>query len=422
MGKLAAILAALFLLAAWCMPASAHFMTGANIRVVHLATDRDGLIAFARISFALVVADGLGPQREDGTFLPAPYTTNRLIDGAAVHFVDPDAIRADPQGLAHLVADGHVLRDQNGVALAPEVLAVRLQLRGRVPPFNTLDEARAALDGPVYPDFDGAVEVSSALVDVALRYPDAGTPSLLTLEGRLLPGTLAPDATVNLIVLHDPGGASWSQQRDGLLERPVTVYEAPLRASLRFAAQGALHILEGLDHIFFVLCLVAGAGRLGGLAWRVTGFTLGHSVSLTAGYFGVGLADPWFVPAVEIGIALTIVYAGVAAMRPMQHGVGTFVVTAALGVLHGFGFSSALADLAPADAPGAAVRLAAFNVGVEGGQLAVVAVVWTALAWIGRRSADRRRRAARALATGAVWIGSVWTIERIGPLADTLWG
>ena len=73
--------------------------------------------------------------------------------------------------------------------------------------------------------------------------------------------------------------------------------------------EGVRHILEGLDHVLFVVCLVLGASGLGapGMA-RVTGFTIGHSVTLTLGFFGYYPTGAWFVPLVETGIALSIVY------------------------------------------------------------------------------------------------------------------
>lgn len=50
--------------------------------------------------------------------------------------------------------------------------------------------------------------------------------------------------------------------------------------------EGVLHIFGGLDHVLFIVCLVVGAVALGDLIWRVTGFTLGHTVTLIAGFLG----------------------------------------------------------------------------------------------------------------------------------------
>ncbi len=393
-------------------PATAHFSTGFNVRVIHIAETANGLTAYYRLSFALAVANGLGPQQPDGTFAAAPYTYNERIGTEPVHFVNPAAVMDDPLGLGEIVAGSHALMVE-GQPIAGQAVEARVLARGNTPPFNTLAEARAAFDGPVYPQLDGELEVNSALVDVRVDYPFSGDIGTLTVSSTLAPGEMAAHDTQNLIVLHAMDGTTRSQQVGGLLAEPVTVYEPVWRAMAQFMALGVEHIVFGLDHVFFVLCLVIGAATLGGLAWRVTGFTLGHTVTLLAGYYGYVPEGAWFVPAVEVGIAASIIYAAAVPMAGWRNPLVAFGVTSALGLLHGFGFSSSLRELVRPDEPDTVARLASFNIGVEVGQLAIVALAWPALVWLARSSPARRARAVDVVAIGAIWVAGLWVLERV---------
>ena len=94
----------------------------------------------------------------------------------------------------------------------------------------------------------------------------------------------------------------------------------------------------------------------------------------------------WFVPFVETGIALSIIYAAAIAVlrRPAA---GTFLVTTAIGLLHGFGFSFVLQEILSHDAANLWESLLAFNLGVEIGQVAIVLAIWPLLMMVDRRGA-----------------------------------
>lgn len=70
----------------------------------------------------------------------------------------------------------------------------------------------------------------------------------------------------------------------GLLAEAITVSRSAWLAAWTFVTEGARHILEGYDHVLFVICLIIGATTSAGLLWRVTGFTLGHSITLAMGF------------------------------------------------------------------------------------------------------------------------------------------
>jgi hypothetical protein len=172
------------------------------------------------------------------------------------------------------------------------------------------------------------------------------------------------------------------------------------------------HVFEGLDHVLFILCLTIGAGRLSTLLWRATGFTFGHSISLSLGVFGITPSGEWFVSTIEAAIAVSIIYAGVVAMLRREL-VATLLITALIGLLHGFGFSFVLRTLLQIDAPHLWPSLVGFNVGVEFAQIAIIVSVWMLLITVDSRL-SRFSHAGRVLGAAAcVAVASYWTVQRV---------
>jgi hypothetical protein len=392
-------------------PACAHFQSGYTIRVVQFVPDDAGLRVYFRVGLALAVANGLGPEREDGAYEPAPYTWNEATGGTAVHYVDAAAVRRDPIGLARLVVDGHVLR-ADGSMLTADIVSARVHPRGLVPPFNSVADAEAATTGPAYPDDWPVVDANSALVDVSAVYHAPSRFDRLTIESTLHPGRIGSHEVVNLLSIEREPGVSTSRQFNGFMTEPETVYESWWLAAISYMRLGGLHIIGGLDHVFFVLCLTIGATTLSGLTWRVTGFTLGHSVTLIFGALGYVPTGAWFAPLIEIGIALSIIYAGATALMGFRHGFLALVVTTLIGFLHGFGFSFMLRELVGDATANLPLRLGFFNLGIEIGQLLIVAVLWTALAVALRFNAAAYVKAREVIGIGAIWVAAVWCVER----------
>jgi hypothetical protein len=138
------------------------------------------------------------------------------------------------------------------------------------------------------------------------------------------------------------------------------------------------HILEGIDHLLFLLCLVIPVRRMRTLVLVVTSFTVAHSITLIASAYDVAPGGLWFPPLVETLIAASIVY------MALENIVGANVVrrwliTFAFGLVHGFGFSFALRDSLQFAGSHLLTSLLSFNLGVELGQLVVLAAVVPAL-------------------------------------------
>jgi len=171
---------------------------------------------------------------------------------------------------------------------------------------------------------------------------------------------------------------------------------------------GVEHILIGTDHLVFLLGLVVIGGKLRSLLAVITAFTVGHSLSLALATLGIWTPDPAFV---EPAIALSIAYVGLENFL-VTDAAGRWRITLPFGFIHGFGFAGVLAEVGvPDQALGLALLL--FNLGVEAGQLLVLALVLPLLAWLGGRAAYRRIHGPRWISAAIVIAGIYWFIERV---------
>lgn len=390
--------------------ASAHFILNANIRVVHVEHRSDGLLVYLRLPMALVVAGLVGPEKADGTRDPAPYTYNLVENGQLMHYLDVEALRQEPLGLGKLVADGHELIVA-GSLLMPQVQAVRAYPTLNQPLFSDLAQARAAFDGPAFPEGLAAPYVGDTVVDVRLFYAGSGPAYSYQFRSKLDPGLPDQEQIANVLLDHRSGGTEIFRA-GGLLDQPIEVSNSRLAAAWTFVREGVRHIWTGTDHVLFVLCLTIGAIGFGSLAGRITGFTLGHTVTLMAGFLGLAPTGEWFIPAVETAIALSIIYAGAIAIL-RKPGAASFVVAAGIGLLHGFGFSFVLREILRVDAPDLWVSLLSFNLGVELGQIVIVAAVWPLLTLVDRYLKRLSQPGRAAIAFTCIAVAALWTGQRV---------
>jgi hypothetical protein len=179
----------------------------------------------------------------------------------------------------------------------------------------------------------------------------------------------------------------------------------PLMANLRRWVQlGIEHIFLGYDHICFLLALIV-VSRFRELVKIVTSFTVAHSITLILAALGVARLPSRLV---ECAIALTIVY--VAAENLWRKNFAhRWVLTFAFGLVHGFGFAGVLAELG-LPTVGRVRCLLAFNLGVEIGQLAIVALAFPFVMLLGKWRHGPRVIAALSVAVGLFGLG--WFVER----------
>ena len=199
--------------------------------------------------------------------------------------------------------------------------------------------------------------------------------------------------------------------------------EETLSVAWDYMILGVEHILLGYDHLLFVACLVFIAGSWRRILVTVTGFTIAHSITLVLAALNLVRVP---IPPVEAVIALSIVFLATEIVRNRRDTLTwryPIAVAGSFGLLHGFGFASVLSEigLPQTEIPAA---LLFFNVGVEIGQIAFVAVLLGAPKLAAVVRAELRSEAAspshslmpgfsRFAAYTAGTIASYWLIDRI---------
>jgi hypothetical protein len=338
-----------------------------------------------------------------------------------------DIGRADPflRSAASLWIAGAVrLLENDAVLPAPRITAIRVSLPSDRS-FVAYESALAHTNGAPLPS-DTEIVWSQALLDVVLDYSIRSDRSQFTIDPEF--SRLGVRVTTVLRFV-PPGGAVRAFEFVG---DPGLVRLDPRwhQSALRFVRAGFFHILDGVDHLLFLLCLVIPFRNLRPLVLVVTAFTIAHSITLVGSAFGLAPDSLWFPPLVEMLIAASIVYlaleqivkASRGNLRPAAGPSATSIRTMAMvafvfGLVHGFGFSFALAESMQFAGAHLLTSLLSFNVGVEIGQLLVLALLVPLLS-AGYRLVVAERAVTIVLLALIAHTGWHWMLERAERLAQ----
>jgi hydrogenase/urease accessory protein HupE len=311
------------------------------------------------------------------------------------------------------VAGTNVFDAQTGLVRPDALAAVSAKVADYVAAHSAVlagEEAKPCRSDPstVSPDADG--------VEVHTHWSCAQESGRIRYRSTVLVDT-APDA--RQVVLIHSGDKTFQDLLDASRTEAVLT-EAPQPSTVHviglYLGAGIEHILIGYDHIAFLIAIVLWADRLWPVVKLVTAFTIGHSVTLS-----LAALDIVRIPSsiIEPAIAASIVF--VAAENFFSHDVKKrWRDTFCFGLVHGFGFASALQEFG---IPKTALipALASFNIGVEVGQIAIVAAVVPLLLGFdhlaggrarGGRTPARPVMAIYALSAVIVVLGSYWFLER----------
>ncbi len=270
------------------------------------------------------------------------------------------------------IADSVELYENDRRLGSPRVADARVSLESDKS-FASYEQALAHVTGSRLPN-NMELYWEQGLLDVLFEYPIGSERSDFSIRPRL--ERLGLRTTVVLRFLPDAGVV----RAFDLHGDPGLVRLAPRwhQAAWRFVESGFFHILEGTDHLLFLLCLVIPFRRFGQLVLLVTSFTVAHSITLIASAYELGPDALWFPPLIEMLIAISILYMAV------ENVIGSnvrrrWLITFGFGLVHGFAFSFALRETLQFAGSHLLTSLLAFNLGVELGQLLVLALLVPAL-------------------------------------------
>jgi hypothetical protein len=169
---------------------------------------------------------------------------------------------------------------------------------------------------------------------------------------------------------------------------------------------GVEHILLGFDHVLFIVALILPGGSLISLAAMVTAFTIAHSLTLALSMLNI-LTLPAQI--VEPVIALSIAYVALENLTGKCALSRRWAVSFLFGLVHGFGFAGALAEVG-LPTGGLVAALVRFNLGVEAGQMLIVALLLPLLIWLQRFAWEPRL--AKISSTAIMAVGLALLAER----------
>lgn len=377
----------LLLAAAICLPwvpgARAHEIpVDVHVRV-YLAVEQDSLVALIRVPLE-AMRDVEFPLREQG-YLDLERLDTELTDAAEL-WLSRDLV---------LYADGAPLK--------PMMVAARVALPGDGA-FASFESARHAMSEERLPA-KTALYWQQAQLDAEFRYPLANPDAELALDPRLARLGMRTTTDVRLV---RPGEAT---ARFVFVGDPGLVSLMPGSASVfrSFLVDGFRHVLGGVDHLLFLAALVLPVRRLRPLIVMVTAFTVAHSLTLAAAVFGLVPETLWFAPLVEMLIAATIVI--MAFENILWPAVERrWLIAYGFGLVHGFGYAFALGSSLQLAGDHRFVSLAAFNIGIELGQLLVLLAALPVLRWLFDRLPPRPT--AILLSALIAHTGWHWLLER----------
>jgi len=367
------VLFVLFILSGFASPAKAHEITPA---IVDLTFGDAGRYELAiRVNLEALMA-GIGPEHADTSESDNSAGYERL------RALSPAELRARFESFEAVFLDAVTVVDDSGRRLAHTVASIR------IPEVGDTDLARSST--------------------IVLASTDPRPEGSITWSWDRRFGA-------NIIRVTDPGeGDGYSAYlTDGAGSEPIPVSGAPEQSIAEVAVDylriGFTHILPlGLDHILFVVGLFLLSTALRPLVLQVTSFTVAHTITLALGFLGIVQIPPYIV---EPLIAASIVYVAVENIVTDKLQKWRTAVVFCFGLLHGLGFAGVLSEIGVSSTY-FVTALLSFNVGVELGQLTVIAGCF--LVFGGFRSKPWYRSAITVPASVVIaLVGAYWFFERI---------
>lgn len=348
----AAILALLFIVPA--LPLAAHDIPSDATVQMFVKPDGNRLNLLMRVPLK-TMRDVDFPERGQG-YLDFDHVDPALHDSASLwlsEFID--------------VYEGDALLPK------PRIVDTRLSLASD-PSFVSYGQALAHFTEPKLTN-KTAIFWDQLMLDVWFEYPIESAASRFSIHPAL--DRLAARVVIALRFL-PPGGAVRAFE---FLGDPGLVRLDPrwFQAAGQFVKLGFFHILDGTDHLLFLFCLVIPFRKFRALIPVVTAFTVAHSITLIASAYNLAPDALWFPPLIETLIAMSIVYMALENIVGGATVQRRWIITFGFGLVHGFGFSFALRQTMQFAGSHLLASLLSFNIGVELGQLLVLALLIPAL-------------------------------------------
>ncbi|TYC51964.1 HupE/UreJ family protein [Rhodobacterales bacterium] len=393
--------------------ARAHFSEGMQVRTILVTSLEGDLRVFVRSPAPLIFSDLIGRSQVEEIPLVSPFLLRERTGDGERYSLDMDTIDEDRRGFG-MRLNKALIFSQSGLDLPARL--VRFQVHSARP-------AREIAEGSFEETFQSdpvptrTPAFGTAVVDFELVMESPDPSGLLTVRSGYEPLVTGPGISIDNHLLDVRRVPPASLTVPGQLETPVLIGGSRLQTFVRYVYQGVLHIVEGLDHVLLVIAMALGVGATRKLVYLVTAFTVGHSATLVLTFLGATPTWPWFIPLVETAIAASVLYAAAAALLQRS---GSVAVFAGIGLLHGLGFSFVLRNILGREAPDLVAALIAFNIGIEVGQLLILALTLSVVFLLSRYAAPALRPARLGALAGIALMSGWWVSERLSSVVASV--
>jgi hypothetical protein len=250
----------------------------------------------------------------------------------------------------------------------PRIVSTRMSLESDRS-FATYEGALAHVTGPALSN-DTTIFWEQGVLDVLFEYPIQSDRSYFSIHAAFDRFALKVITSLQFL---PPGGVdrAYALEGDAGLVRLDPQW---FQAAANFVKMGFFHILDGTDHLLFLLCLIIPYRRVWPLVPIVTAFTVAHSITLIGSAYNYAPDVLWFPPLIETLIATSVFYMALENIV-VAHPGRRWIITFLFGLVHGFGFSFGLQHTLQFAGSYLLTSLLSFNIGVELGQLLVLALL-----------------------------------------------
>jgi hypothetical protein len=309
--------------------------------------------------------------------------------------------------------DGLGIYEGERLLPAPHIVSTRMSLDSDQS-FLSYVTALAHVTGDPLPVTE-TLYWEQGILDVLFEYPIQSDRSYFSIHAAFDRLAQHEVTTVQFIPPNGPSRAYELPGDSGLVRLEPNWYHA----AARFVMMGFHHILDGIDHLLFLVCLIIPFRRIRPLIAIVTAFTVAHSITLISAAYHYGPDALWFPPLIETLIATSIFYMAlenIVVTSPRRR----WIITFCFGLVHGFGFSFGLQNTLQFAGSHLLLSLLSFNIGIELGQLLVLALCVPFLNFVFRRVVAERLGVIilSAIIAHQAWH---WMIERLGVLQQFPW-
>lgn len=329
-------------------------------------------------------------------------------------YLDLESIEPMLQQAAILWISGSIDIYENETLIGPPIL---LAARISLPSNKTFDRYATAREHLKSPPLSKSTEIywNQALLDVLFEYPIRSDQSEFSIDSRF--------DRLGIRVIHSmrflrPDGSLQEIDLPGVSGR---IFFDPnwVQVAWTFTKLGFFHILEGLDHLLFLICLIIPFRKIRSLILIISSFTVAHSLTLAVSALGYGPNFLWFPGLIETLIAASILYMAFQNILAV-HRNHRWIITFLFGLIHGFGFSFSLRETFQFAGSHLTTSLLFFNIGIELGQIFLIALTIPALYLLASYGGSKRLWTIilSALIAHSAWH---WMVERGEKLSQYDW-